>query len=269
MTKQPVFKAILALCLITGAAGAGTVDGAVLPACATNNLAVFQSYGSEGCQLGIFTLSNFQYKTVPPVNAVNPTAAEITIIPPASIQTGAINIESTRFKLDGTNGPASLQFQISYFIDPPPVILPGFESELGEINFGDEFGEFRIQTGPTIQNNTATKVKLTTDLCAGGFFQGAGCSNGSPILTLIVFHETVDGAITALNLKDSVKFPQLVNTIDVRNTFELFADGTTLGIVGPTMNQTLALTPEPATWAMTVGALLLLAGYRRRRGQAG
>jgi len=118
------------LCLCAPTAFAGRIDS-VAPLCAGGSLASYVSMGSAGCSAGDLTYFNFFFLALPDHDPVSPdtliaSAANITVTPP-NLSGGGVNFYSPNFVVGAGD---EISYLISYSIDPPPDILPGFDLEM-------------------------------------------------------------------------------------------------------------------------------------------
>lgn len=217
------------------------------PTCTSQPLSVYIAFGYE-CTFAndILTIKDVTFSAVA-LTTGTPLAlpSQITVIPPIGLS-DALGFESTKFEVTGKQ---AVRYTITYIIDPPPDILPGYESEL--------FADSPIAPGT---------LEITTDLCASGTFGGpTGCLPIDDRIpeyhTLTIFHFGDLGK----KLRDSVIFDTPTNFIHVRNTITMRANGS--------ISQFDKLTgtihaPEPASIGLIAAGLAALVGIARRNGRA-
>ncbi len=212
------------------------------PVCTAQPLSVYITPGYECSFAGEFTIQNvtFSAHNLGSVPVTLATAEDILVTPPTAIGQ-AFRFDSDMFSVTGQQ---HVGYNLNYFIDPPPPIIPGF---------GDEMFTFTpIAPG---------YARLTTQICIDGgrFRSDLGCSKDD-FFELEVFHNGLpDGTF---QLFDQVKFPSPTNKIDVRNFLELNANGASSQISG--FGNIVGHTPEPGAFVLAGAGLVALALLRRR-----
>jgi hypothetical protein len=200
------------------------------------------------CPVGNFSYFNFGLTVAASVSngSAVATASDIEVVLPA-VAGGSLQFISNKFDVKAGD---RVRYFISYTIDPPPPILPGFDLDL--------FTETPVAPG---------QATITANICVGGIFT-FGCTDvGAPnfqgLKTLEVFHLGLPVGPGDVKLKDFIAFAAPVNLIDVRIEIDLDArDGGSSQIRGI---GTGTQVPEPGTWAMMGGGLAMLAFLRRRK----
>jgi hypothetical protein len=211
----------------------------VPPACGSGTLATYLTL-TNGCTIGpqpTFTFSNFAFAaTVLQGSPAVLTAGEINVAPsnPASNSLNLV-FSSSGFQV-GTG--QSVQYVISYNIDPPPPEILHFAAD--------------IDPAPT-----SGLAQVTTDLCVNGFFTGGVCPTGLTD-TLNVFISASGDVLT-----DSVNFSGTIAKLGVVDTITLRggsapSDPASFSSFG---NDTFTSVPEPvsgfvAAWGLALSAFL-------------
>lgn len=236
--EEPMQRGLLALILC----GFGFIGDAVAaPVCTAQPLSVYITPGFE-CSFGEFTLMNAKFKAINlgSESVTLATAADIMVTPADGLG-GWFQFESDMFSVTGNQ---HVGYEFSYFIDPPPPIIPGFGDEM--------FSQTPISPG---------YARLTTDVCIdGSFVSGDTVCPAENRFQVEVFHNGLpDGTF---DLFDEVRFPHLTNKIDVRNFLELNANGASSQING--FGNRIGVTPEPGALALAGAGLAALLLLRRR-----
>ena len=261
--------------LVIAASFATTLTGGGLPACASGvKLTVYQGYGDDGCSFATITFggeqydvtiqySKFQVLAFNDVGAslpIRPKASDITVTAPSKIGE-ALSFSSDKFEV---NAGQKLIFIFEYTIDPPPSVIPGYETEI--------FAETPVFPG---------YANYKTQLCVGGYFGGSkGCvdvmtGEEKEVLALESFYYTK--STKEVKTKSSITFAQPTFRVDVRNTLELYG-GPVGGAIDPdtgkkvvgssqisgVRNTVPATVPEPMGLMLAGSGLAVLAVIRRR-----
>lgn len=214
----------------------------VPPACGSGTVATYLTL-TNGCTIGpepTFTFSNFAFSaTVLQGSPTVLTAGQINVAPsnPASDSLDLV-FSSSGFQV-GTG--QSVQYVISYNIDPPPPEILQFHSDLDP-------------------PDTSGLAQVTTNLCVNGFFLGGVCPTGVTD-TLHVFI-SASGDV----LSDAVKFSGTISKLGVVDTITLRggsapADPASFSSFG---NDTFTSVPEPASGFVAAWGLALTAFLARR-----
>jgi hypothetical protein len=231
----------LCLLLLLGC-GAGPVFSSViieqtLPAPCSNYKTMAQLIEAGSCGLGYFTLKHFDFGPSPTHPESPLTAEDISVsfgITPGSL---SLFFSSTGFVVTGDDAAGYI---LRYLIDPPPVIIRGFEEEM----------ETFTPVAPGI-------ASINTSLCVGGRLVGEdGCEN---LLGLNVFHDGTENSQT----QASVGFSP-TNILDVVHEISLEANGASADFRGLSNGVVVSDIPEPATLVLIGAGLAALSLFRRR-----
>jgi hypothetical protein len=210
-----------------------TPVGPLPPQCVTNNLAAYQSGGSNGCRIGLFTLSDFEFNDL---GATPISATDVTVEP--VLTSGEIIMRFSSVAFSATADDRK-RFSISYIVNsvnPPPVIF----------RFANEI----VGTSTTVAPALAD---VFTQACAT---VGTVCPPGT-MVNLHVFH----AGFTA-DLQDEAFLP-LSNYLTVENVVDLQARGASAGF--SSFENRIGYIPEPASVLLFPAGMLLIAGLRLRR----
>ena len=247
---------------LTGWMRAGTIASppAACPA-GTGSLESYIALGATGCTIGGFTYWDFQFAADVASTATPIDASAVAVTPAASPTALGIRFSSSGFEVASGQW---VVYWLTYNIDPPPVIIRGFEEKLYPYEMagsqppiirGDELA-LASAIGPGW-------VTIDTLLCVGGIFTGpAGSRSCSAQSTTAL--SLFDMPPGSFQYTDSVVFGSLVNTVGVWHTIRL--DATAGGTADFwALDNRAFLVPEPAGWLLLGGGLALLALLRRRR----
>ena len=207
------------------------------PACLTDSLSNYAALGSGGCDLGVFTVKDFGFSVLGMAEGVTPLDASlITVTPGLSAGGPTLRFESGGFSVTGTEW---VTYLISYNVDPPPVIIRGFDEEME--------AESPVFPG---------WAQVNTSLCVGGIYS-PGCTSGSTT-SLSVSHQGTVWSLTA-----HASFSPLVNMLGVQHTIQLDGGGSGSADFQALENR-IETIPEPAAWLLGGCGLLMLLLLRRR-----
>ncbi|MCX6595420.1 MAG: hypothetical protein NTV70_03520 [Acidobacteria bacterium] len=272
---KTILNLVVLQSLVLTASFATTLSGNALPACATGvALTVYQGYGDDGCSFAKVTFggdqydvtiqySKFQVLSSADAGASLPTkpkASDITVTAPTKIG-DALGFFSNKFEVGAGQ---KLIFIFEYTIDPPPSVIPGYETEM--------FAETPVFPG---------YANYKTQLCVGGYFGGSkGCvdvlsGEEKEVLALETYIYTK--STKEVKTKAAITFDQPTFRVDVRNTLELYG-GPLGGAIDPdtgkkvigssqisgVRNTVPAAVPEPMGLMLAGSGLAVLALIRRR-----
>lgn len=270
-----IIKLLVLQSLVMAASFATTLSGTGLPACASGvALTVYQGYGDDGCAFSKVTFggeeydvtiqySKFQVLAFADAGAsvpVRPKASDIIVTAPTKIG-DALGFFSDKFEV---NAGQKLIFIFEYTIDPPPSVIPGYETEM--------FAESPVFPG---------YANYKTQLCVGGYFGGSkGCvdvlsGEEKEVLALETYIYTK--STKEVKTKAAITFDQPTFRVDVRNTLELYG-GPVDGAIDPDTKQLVigssqisgvqntvpSPVPEPMGLLLAGSGLAVLAVIRRR-----
>ena len=196
----------------------------------------------QSCGIGVFTVKDFSYLN----EGVTIPASMITVQPFAGPEGPSLRFSSTAFSV--VAGQKAV-LTLGYNIDPPPIIIRGFEEEM--------FAETPVPPG---------LVRIDTALCVGGYFPGF-CGGGDydygplELLFLQLAHYGPNDPDN--ELRASVSFLP-VNILGVSHQITLDATAGGSASFSALGNQAF-IVPEPGTWLLLGCGLLGLAVLRRRR----
>lgn len=261
--------------LVSAASWATVIVESPLPACQSGvTVKTYLNYGADGCSFAKITsggsiydvtiqFTKFRVITGNDVGATAPIApknTEVMVTAPSKIG-DALSFSSNKFEVAAGQ---KLTFIFEYTIDPPPSVIPGYETEI--------FAETPVFPG---------YANYRTELCVGGFFGGSkGCidvltGEEKSLDALESFYYTK--STKQVKTKSSIIFPQPTFTVDVRNILELY--GGPLGgaidpdtgkkVVGSSQisgvkNTVPATVPEPMGLMLAGGGLAALLVLRRQ-----
>ena len=206
---------------------AGTCSAAP---CVASSLAAYEELGATGCTIGIFTFKNFDFEVVATNGEVTPLDSGAIDVTPAA---GRAQL-GLRFSSDGfsVTGNAGVTYDISYVVDPPPIIF--------------RFGSQLTTETPVFPG----RVDVATTVCST---VGVICPPGV-INQLGVFH-----AGTSSDLTDQVLFP-LASYLDVQNIINLQGNGASADFTA--LDNRAGFVPEPGTYGMAAVASYCLSPSR-------
>lgn len=226
---------LLALLVSAAVARAGPVT------CVTQTLDQYEQLGGAGCTIGNLTVKAFSYSSAGDVTI---PASAITVEPYSDPHGPRLRFSSDAFSV-GVGAGQQAVLELVYNIDPPPVIIRGFDEEM--------FAETPVSPG---------FVTIDTWLCVGGTFPGCG---GLPLFLQLAHYGLGDPTNI---LTDSIWFPPSppAYILGVSHTITLNGGG---GGGGGSASfnalENLAYTvPEPAAWLLVGCGLLALPFLRRR-----
>lgn len=230
------------LALALGAVLSGPLVAGPIAAYAACSTATLDSYLSQTCAIGNLTVKGFSYSFTSAGDVpVDIPVSAILVEPYSSPQGPRLHFSSSLFSV-GAGQKAILE--LGYNIDPPPVIIRGFDEEMS--------AETPLPPG---------FVTIETWLCVGGTFPG--CATG--VLQLLQLAHYGEGDQDN-RLTDSIIFSP-VYTLGVSHTITLDGGGVGgggLADFAALENQVYAI-PEPGTWLLLGCGLLSLALVRRQR----
>jgi len=195
----------------------------------------------RSCSIGDFTVKGFTYSNT----GVTMPESAITVYPSAGPQGPSLRFSSATDFYVGPGDRAVLE--LVYNIDPPPIIIRGFEEDLEA--YTPNFPGF---------------VTIDTWLCVGGAFPGRCGAQEVVDPVLLPLHLAHYGADNPDNiLTDSIMF-EPTSILGVWHTITLDSGGTGDASFTSLGNQAYTV-PEPGTWLLLGCGLLSLAVLRRRR----
>lgn len=236
MRAKPAIASAALLMLATAASAA--------PLCITDTLAGYAALGPNGCEIGLFTAKDFTFGVLSSSGGAVPISAANVTVTPSLLPGIQFSFTSAGFSVMGQQ---SVSYLFEYTIDPPPIIIRGFEDDL--------LSETPVFPGI---------ASVTTNLCAGAAFSGfigvqqvggSICPVPGASFTLNVFH-----AGNTSRTHDAVSFAP-TNIVGVRHTLTLAANGASSSILGISGT---AVVPEPST-VLLAGAAVALFALRRGR----
>jgi PEP-CTERM motif-containing protein len=148
---------------------------------------------------------------------------------------GLLDLSSSQFSVSGSD---SLNYTLTYEIDPPPIIIRMFDQDL-----------FDPVTFPGLAD-------IPTTICLGAAWVGIVCSTSNTASV-----DTFDNGHTN-QLNNSVTFaPQ--STVGISTVINLQANGASASITG--FGETTQITPEPASYLLVALGLAALFWLRSKR----
>jgi len=207
--------------------------------CTMAPLTTYVGFSSTGCTFGSFTFKDFTFSVLGMSGGYTPLGAGgITVNPAAAPGMLALNFGGA-FSVTGNE---SVDYLITYTVDPPPIIIHGWDLDL--------FTFTPVAPG---------LASITTDLCRTSAFSGAVCPAGAAnTFSLNVFHDGTGGSVTSTG----VGFAP-TNVVGVRSSISLDGNGASADFASFT--NTTDLIPEPSTFLLIAGGLCALGLLRRRR----
>jgi len=190
------------------------------------------------CSSGDFTYKNFSFQVGE--GSVPLSASQINVGFSQNPAALGVRFSSSGFAVTGQQ--TSLYF-LSYLIDPPPVIIRGFEEDM-----------------ETFTPVAPGRADINTSLCIGGTFDGE-CF-GDEFRTLSVFHH---GNADDPQTHASVFFEKNTNIVDVQHEISLIANGASADFRALSNGILLNDVPEPTTLGLIGGGLAILGLLRRAR----
>ena len=212
---------------------AAVTSAQALPICTSGTLSDFIAFGTEGCAFGDFTLKNFDWRVIRAssgYDALEPNEISASILGTEGLLSVAI---ASNFVAVGSE---FVSYRFSYLIDPPPVIIRGFEEDMET---------FTPRDGGVAQINSL--------VCAGGLIEQ--CAN---LFRLRVFHDGQNP-----KLFDSVLFLEPVNMVDIQHLISLDANGGLADFSSFTGGAQII--PEPMSITSFIAGLTALLVRRRSR----
>jgi hypothetical protein len=204
--------------------------------CVPGSLANYQGLGTTGCTIGEFAFKGFDFDVVLTAGGATAIgASDIWVSPGLTAASMILNFASTGFAVSGFQ---AVRYDISYIVDPPPVIINGFED--------------RLETFTPVAPG---EVDVLTNVCTSS----GTCPPGT-IASLYVYHDGYSS-----DPHDAVSFP-LTNYLAVSNLINLQANGATADFssLSNQVNIVPQAVPESASLVFTVSGVLALAMGRRR-----
>lgn len=204
--------------------------------CATNTLSTYEALGPTGCTVNGERVSDFAFSALSASGGAIPvTARQVTVTPTTPPCEACLTFASPGFSVSAGQ---SVQYLLAHKIDDPPII----------------HGWTLVLKDPVMPSAFIT---ITSEECLGATFFGGVCPTG-----MVVTNTVFDNGITAV-LSDTKFFsPQAI--IGVQTTITLDASGGGSASFS-SFTECALLTPEPASFALTTSALLLLLPTWRRR----
>ena len=250
MEKKHWVLALLIGALSVAPALAGPLVPGSPPAdCAPGSL---QGYidlnGAGGCSIGSFVVRDFYYSASGGGGYVPYDASYMSVIPVNSAlgpQLWFGSVDPSQYPVFSVPNGQSATLLLRYYIDPPPIIIRGFEDEM----------EAWTPVAPGW-------ARITTSLCIGAPFDGSWTCPNPGGYQVVVYH---NGGLD-YDLSQTIWFPPTSN-LGVLHRIEL--DGGAVGTPGSAdfadFGATALTIPEPASWLLLGCGLLGLALLRRRR----
>ena len=223
------FVALLASPALRGAGiantpcpGSGTLD----------QLIALNSNLTPGCTIDGLNYSAFAWNETGGTTTVLASQVNFTTsTSPGGL--GLLDLSSSQFSVSGTG---SLNYTLTYEIDPPPIIIRMFDQDL-----------FDPVTSPGLAD-------IPTTICLGAVWTSSVC----PTSTVSV--DTFDNGLTN-QLNNSVTFaPQ--STVGISTVINLEANGASASITG--FGDTTQMIPEPASYLLVALGLAALVWRSKR-----
>src|SRR3982074_1996066 len=103
--------------------------------CIPDTFANYQALGVTGCNIGQFTFKNFDLSTITSTVGYPATpASAVNVTPTQSATKLNLHFASSTWTVTGSE---AVSYLLRYDVDPPPIIIRGFEDDLF-----DDFSSF-------------------------------------------------------------------------------------------------------------------------------
>jgi len=218
--------------------------------------------GATGCAIGAFTYFDFQFALQPGNTATPVTASAVTVQPAVSPTILGLRFSSHGFQVSESE---QIGYWLSYSIDPPPVIIRGFQDGYyGAEAVGSPPPIIRGDDGDQMALTMAGglgSVAISTYLCVGGLWTWDGEEYGcaAAFMTLSVYEKPGGNQFV-----DTALFPTLVNTLGVHHSIVLDGGGPGGYASFWALDNRAFVVPEPSAWLLGGCGLLGLLLLRRR-----